>query len=188
MKKHILGLAIFSFIVFSFVSIWTLLGYFTQTIPNIPKVESDSLPVFKTEKRRSCRMRGEKLSYVVSYSVYSVDSKTLSSTLKIKWNGYGSPPEKLYISQKLFTADNEEVFSGLEEAKAVNFDNYKRDIFVTYNVKIPLSESDLAENLYTDFTISDESGKKYNSSIERANQVIVSHGEKSVYRSKILKP
>ena len=51
MKKHIIGFTIFTFIVGSFAIIWALFGFFTQTIPNVPKVESDNLPVFKSEKR-----------------------------------------------------------------------------------------------------------------------------------------
>lgn len=180
MKKHILGFAIFSIIVAVFVSVWALFGYFTQPIPVVPKVESDRLPVFKSEKRKSCRMSREKLSYVVSYSTYSVDTKTIKSTLKIKWNGYGDPPKKLYIAQKLFTANNEEIFSGLEEMKVVNFDNSKQEMFITYTERIPLDQDDLEQNLYTDFTISDDSGNKYNSNIQSANQVIVVHGEGSV--------
>lgn len=192
MKKHILGVAIFSLIVAVFVSVWAVFGYLTQPIPVVPKVESDRLPVFKSDKRKSCRLSGEKLSYVVSYSTYSVDTKTIETTLRIKWNGYGDPPKKLYIAQKLFTANNEEIFSGLEEMKAVNFDNSKQDTFIKYTEKIPLDRDDLEQNLYTDFTISDDLGNKYSSNTQSANQVIVVHGESSVKkvvrRTDIIKP
>ncbi|MEO6590553.1 MAG: hypothetical protein ABIP06_14755, partial [Pyrinomonadaceae bacterium] len=80
MKKHIIGFTIFTFIVGSFAVGWALFGFFTQTIPNVPRVESDNLPVFKSENRRSCRMKREKISYEVVDSYYFADDNTVVST------------------------------------------------------------------------------------------------------------
>ena len=74
MKKHIIGFTVFAFIVGSFVSTWALFGYFTQTIPNVPTVQSDNLPAFASDKKTSCfKHQRESISYEVVDSYYFAD-------------------------------------------------------------------------------------------------------------------
>lgn len=181
MKKHILGFTIFAFIVGSFVSVWALFGYFTQTIPNVPKVESDNLPVFKSEKRKSCDMKSEKISYEVFNSYYFAEENVVISTLKLKWNGYGAPPEKVFIKTTIFTSEND----------TVNFENgtFLSDVFengreVTVTIKTNPSESLrdlLKKNFYADFSVSTDIKETTKARLStNPQQVVVVHGDRSI--------
>ncbi|MGI9056137.1 MAG: hypothetical protein ACR2F2_10090 [Pyrinomonadaceae bacterium] len=181
MKKHIIGFTIFTFIVGSFAIIWALFGYFTQTIPTVPKVESDNVPVFKSENRRSCRMKDEKISYEVVDSYYFADENVVVSTLKLKWNGYGTPPESITILPKIYTADNETVISGQGTFLRDIFES-KKEVNVTVKTfPYGLSKKLLNENIYTDFYVTSETGASVKSDFEATTrQVIVVHGESSI--------
>lgn len=187
MKKHIIGFTIFAFIVGSFVSIWALLGYFTQTIPNVPTVQTDSMPVFASEKKTSCftRQKREKLSYQVVNSYYFDDKKSLVSTLRLKWNGIGFPPENLVITPKFIIGGKEVTALGKSQSRKVNLtdfpDGTKREINMSVNVDQPFSKSELKENIYVDFDISSESGEQFGLiKFSNPKQVVVVHGESSI--------
>ena len=47
-------------------------------------------------------MKREKISYEVVDSYYFADENTVVSTLKLKWNGYGTPPESVSIHSENF--------------------------------------------------------------------------------------
>lgn len=182
MKKHIIGFTIFAFIVGSFVSIWALFGYFTQTIPNVPTVQPDKMPVFASDKRSSCDKRQrEKFSYEVVDSYYFADENLVVSTLKLRWNGYGAPPKNIYVNTKLFTADN----------KQINSDGgtYLKNLFTgsnEMNVTVrttPLKsmKDKLSENFYADFDFSAEPDVNLSSkTFFSPKQVIVVHGDSSI--------
>ena len=190
MKKHILGFAIFSLIVGSFVSVWALFGFFTQPIPVVPKVESDRLPVFKSEKRRSCNMKRDKISYeVIKPSYYFADEKVIVSTIKLKWNGYGSPPEVVSLIPKISTADQSttDFFSASEKTFRDVFTDQKE---VTLTLKTyPKNTSDISlnDNFYMDFKITTDRGLNSNS-LKNPHQIVVVHGESSIRRTDIIKP
>lgn len=181
MKKHIIGFTLFTFIVGSFAIIWALFGFFTQTIPNIPKVESDNLPVFKSENRRNCRMKREIISYEVVDSYYFADENVVVSTLKLKWNGYGTPPESISILPSIFTADNKTVISGQGTFLRDIFES-KKEVNVTVRTyPHGVAKNLLNENIYTDFYVTSETGARLNSDFEATpRQVIVVHGESSI--------
>lgn len=181
MKKHILGFTVFAFIVGSFVSVFALFGYFTQTIPNVPKVESDNLPIFKSERKTSCRMNRQKFSYEVLDSYYFADENTVVSTLKLHWNGYGTPPESVTIQPRLFTADNSTVISGSGKFLSDVFrSGNEMRVTVRTNPK-DFSKEFLDENFYTDFNVAFYPEAKVESdSILKPQQVIVVHGESSI--------
>ncbi len=181
MKKHIIGFTIFTFIVGSFAIVWALFGYFTQTIPNVPKVEPDNLPVFKSERKTSCRMNRQKFSYEVLDSHYFADDNMVVSTVKLKWNGYGTPPESVTIQPKLFTADNSTVISGSG--------TFLRDVFRGGNevrVTVRTTPADFSkefrnENFYTDLNVNFYPEAKVESdTILKPQQVIVVHGDSSI--------
>ncbi len=179
MKKHILGVAIFSLIVGSFVSVWALYGYFTQPIPVVPKVESD---------------RREKISYeVIKPSYYFADEKVIVSTIKLKWNGYGSPPEVVSLIPKISTAnhDTTDIFPASEKTLRDVFTD-QREVTLTLKT-YPKNTSDrlLSNNFYLDFKITTDEGLD-NYSFENPHQIVVVHGESSVKSSErridIIKP
>lgn len=181
MKKHIIGFTVFAFIVGSFISVWALLGYFTQTIPNVPKVESDNLPVFSSDKRTSCFKQREKISYDVVDSYYFADENLVVSTLKLKWNGYGAPPKNVFVNTKLFTADNKNINSdGGTYLK--NVFNVNREVNVTVRTN-PLKslKNSLSENFYADFDFSSDPEINLTSkTVFAPKQVVVVHGDSSI--------
>ena len=180
MKKHIIGITVFTFIVGSFAIIWALFGFFTQTIPNVPKVDSDNLPVFKSEKRKSCRMKSEKTSYEVVDSYYFADENVVVSTLKLKWNGYGTPPESVSILPSITTSDSQTVLSGQGTFLRDIFESEKEYTVTVKTYPKGLSEKLLTENIYTDFYVTTETGAKLKPAFnETPRQVIVVHGDKS---------
>ncbi|CAN5614156.1 hypothetical protein BH20ACI4_BH20ACI4_04920 [soil metagenome] len=190
MKKHILGFAIFSLIVGSFVSVWALFGYFTQPIPVVPKVESDRLQVFKSEKRKSCNMKRDKISYeVIKPSYYFADEKVIISTIKLKWNGYGSPPEVVSLIPKISTANHDTTdFVPASEKTLRDVFTDQREVTLTLKT-YPKNTSDklLSNNFYLDFKITTDEGLD-NYSFENPHQIIVVHGEGSIRRTDIIKP
>lgn len=180
MKKHIIGFTVFAFIVGSFVSVWALFGYFTQTIPNVPKVESDNLPVFASDKRTSCS-RKEKISYEIVDSYYFDDEKTVVSTLKLNWNGFGIPPKNLIITPKFLIGGKEVTVLGGSQSKQIAFGNSMREINVSVKIDQKFNKNELKENIYADFNISSDSGKQLSSNKNSTpEQVIVVHGESSI--------
>ena len=182
MKKHIIGFTIFAFIVGSFVSIWALFGYFTQTIPNVPKVESDNLPVFASDKRTSCPKR-EKLSYEVVDSYYFADEKTIVSTLKLNGNGFGTTPKTLVITPKFLTGGKETAAFGSGQSKRVIFNSSASEINVSVSINQRLSKNELKENIYADFNISSDSGEQLGlNKSSNPTQVIVVHGQSSIIK------
>lgn len=186
MKKHIIGFTIFAFIVGSFVSIWALFGYFTQTVPNVPKVESDNLPVFVSDTRRSCsKQKREKISYEIVNSYYFDDEKTVVSTLRLKWNGFGIPPENLVFTPKFVIGGKEATAVGKSQSRQVNLndmpDGSPRELNMSVSVNQPFSKNDLKENIYVDFNISSESGEQFGlNKPSNPKQVILVHGESSI--------
>ncbi len=185
MKKHLLGFAIFSLIVSGFVTVWAVFGYLTQPIPVVPKVESDRLPVFKSEKRKSCNMRRDKISYEVGNSYFFAEENVVISNLKLRWNGYGAPPEEVFVMTKIFSGDQQnEIYESGTYYKNV-FEN-GNEVNLTVRTNPPLGiKPDLKNNFYADYSIStgfgDESSYKYK---EKPSQVVVVHGD----RSRIIKP
>lgn len=189
MKKHIIGFTIFAFIVGSFVSIWALFGYFTQTIPNVPTIESENLPIFASDKKTSCfPKQREKLSYEVANSYYFDDEKTVVSTLRLKWNGFGIPPKNLVITPKFYIGGKEVTALGKSQSRQVNLTDLpngsKRELNMSVNVDQPFSKNELKENIYVDFNISSESGEQFGlNKSSNPTQVVLVHGESSINKS-----
>ncbi len=174
MKKHIIGLTIFTFIVGSFAIVWSLFGFFAQTIPNVPKVESDNLPVFKSEKT-------EKLSLDIDELYYFVDTQKLVVTLKIKWNGYGNPPKSMVLSPVVFNADSKVLLSDKPQTTETLPNLFKKEYYLANTVDLRISKQDLKQNLYAKFDVFSESGEKLSSNdVQKTHQVIVVHGDSSI--------
>lgn len=182
MKKHIIGFTIFAFIVGSFVSIWSVFGYFTQTIPNIPAVQTEKVPVFKSDRRTSCfKQQREKISYEVIDSYYFSEGNEIVSTLKIKWNGYGAPPKNIFVKTKLFT-DGNKFFSNGGETTLKNVFEANDNVFVTVR-SFPLQSfrGNLSENFYADFDFSTDSDASLTyKKLFAPKQIIIVHGESSI--------
>lgn len=177
MKKHLIGFTVFAFIVGSFAFIWALFGYFTQTIPNVPKVESERLPVFKSEKRRSCSKYKQTLKYDVISSQYFKDEGKLISKLEVDWNGYGSAPDKIYVGTKIFSSidfDNPR----FEDSKVfyTPFGNERSSIiYVETNLR-DFSRNN--ENFYANFNIS--TNGETNVFGTQTSQIVFVHGNSSI--------
>jgi hypothetical protein len=182
MKKHILGLAIFSFIVGSFVSIWAVAGYLTQSIPPVPKVESMNIPVYKYEGRKHCRMKSERVSYDVKSSYYFADENVVVSTLKLRWDGYGAPPEMVSVMPKLFTSDKRVVISGSGTHFRDIFANGPEAEVTVRTYPAGASSKLLNENFYADFRLTADADADFDSRFGSSSPqpVVVVHGNSSL--------
>ena len=181
MKKHIFGLALFSIIVGSFVFLWALFGYFTQPIPVVPKVESERLPVFKSENRPSCNMKKQLVNYEVISSQYLKDEEKLVSQLKIRWNGKGETPDKIFIETVVRSTedfgtprfeDTRIIYQPLENRK-------EAVIFVESKIN-DLGENGDNQNFYAYYNISTDGVDNYFNT--KANSIIFVHGRDSIIR------
>lgn len=182
MKKHIIGFTIFAFIVGSFVSIWALFGYFTQTIPNIPTVQTDYKPVFESDRRTSCfRQKRENVTYEIVDSYYFDDEKKIVSTVKVKWNGLGAAPTKVLFSPKYFIGGKEMKNYGSAESRSITFTNFNREINTSIISDVSLSKYDLKENVFVNLDI--PTGAEYKVSRDAMPgmfPVTAVHGESSI--------
>ena len=181
MKKHILGFTIFAFIVGSFISVFALLGYFTQTIPNVPKVESDNLPVFKSDRKTSCsKPQREKISYEVVDSYYFADEKKVVSTLKLKRNGYGITPKGFTVVPKIFNSNNREMLFPNNGTYLQDVFSGNNEVFVTVSSSM-IDSADLPrkDNFYIAFDFISDQGFLTVKQSPSPHEVTFVHGDSS---------
>ena len=120
MKKHILGVALFSLIVASFALIYAF--FFS---PSIPPKEAVKPPVSRTETRAekptSCypkRMKG--LNYTIESASYFEEHHKLVTKVNLYWNGNGEAPKKISLQPRMFQANNNEIQLPLKYQTIVN--------------------------------------------------------------------
>lgn len=150
MKKHILGLAIFSFIFVSFAFAYAFL-----CAPSLPKVEEVKTPVYVSEKRSSCRKSFNEISYEVVSSQLDLKEKKLTTLILLKWNGSGSAPTNVYVNTEIL-APIEKRFEYDSANIRTSFDSRNRaEILIESDVsdQFPVGKKD---NVYAKFSVSDQ--------------------------------
>jgi len=108
MKKHILGLGIFSFIFASFAFAFAF--FYVPPIPQIGEVadKTEAEQSIKKFEKTSCfRKRTKELSSEVVSSQLFLDEEKIISEIKLSWNGSGEPPQKVSVVTNFFTLKNE---------------------------------------------------------------------------------
>ncbi|GEM_PF-3775163 len=189
MKKHILGVALFSLIVASFALIYAF--FFS---PSIPPKEAVKPPVSRTEiraeKPTSCYpKRSKEFNYTIDGANYYVEKNVLVSKITLHWNGSGAPPAQISVQPRLFMIDNSENPKSLT-AETLN------DPFKDGNTKTMTVDSKFVmnaagngpPNLYLVFDILDTKSGKYLTSekvnLAEAFHILTVYPEKSELRLK----
>ena len=110
MKKHILGVALFSLIVASFAVIFAF--FYTPSIPPKEAVKPPlTLNEARTQQPYSCNMRKNKLAHEVQSSQLNVWEGKLISSLKLNWNGSQEAPASVFINARIFDINKPESVS-----------------------------------------------------------------------------
>lgn len=186
MKKHILGLALFSLIVASFALIY---AYFYA--PSIPPKEAVRPPASQAETRTErpyfCPSRKKDFSYEIVSANYFAEQNKLITKVKLYWNGNGEAPKKIAALPRIFTVDNYDKALPLKTEILVNpFENGNGKTF-TFESKFILSEKGNGPpNLYIAFDFSDSETGNYlmteKSGLAEAFHILYVYGERSFYR------
>lgn len=154
MKKHLLGLAIFSFIFASFAVAFAFL-YAPMEITEVK--EEIRMPVFENDTRYRCNKKLESIRFEVISTQIDLDKKKLISQIKMKLDRYTNVPKNVRIGTNLFTEQQLEVKNfEIKEAKLENFEIRKDTNEAIFDVISDLSgnrELNRKENLYVKFSI-----------------------------------
>jgi len=181
MKKHIIGLALFSFIVSAAAVIFALFS-----VPEIPLV---SVPQYVSTQRTHCKMRRETkdITFEVISTQLDLDSEVLTSEIRVRWNGNGKPPKKVTASIHLFTVEDDE--EGLFDERQVFIEPFSNKneatVLIKYKVMYDL-RFDRNKNLYALFEFSQT--EKFEGYVEgeedlsKANPVLFVYGRNSVVK------
>jgi len=108
MKKHILGLGIFSFIFASFAFAFAF--FYAPPIPQIEEVKienKDKVEIVNYQKTSCFRKRIKEITSEVVSSQLFLDEEKIISEIKLSWNGSGEPPQKVSVMTNFFTLKNE---------------------------------------------------------------------------------
>ena len=179
MKKHILGVALFSLIVASFAIIYAF--FYT---PSLPPKEAVKPPVSQTvtreEKTYSCRFSRDQVSFEVLSSQFDLETKKITTKIKLSWNGEERAPKEVYTNLQLVTAGefNKPVY--IIEQKIVNPFNNGNQTITTIESEIPATvKIKEKENLYAFFSFS-ENVPAYSDirAQKKSYQVLFIHGSK----------
>ena len=186
MKKHILGVALFSLIVASFAIVY---AFFYS--PSIPPKEAVKPPVSQTEPRAekpySCQLKRNQVSYEILSSQLDLDTNKLTSKVKLTWNGEGKAPDEVYMELKIVTAGG---FSNPFYFTSQTLDNP----FTNGNQTITTIESEISaagkinkkENLYAFFSFSQDYLDNSRGRGQRQSyQVLVIHGKDSAVKNAV---
>lgn len=154
MRKHILGFAIFNFIFASFAVAFAY--FYAPPIPRIAEVNQQP-PVFKPEFKRYCHNKKTKsVSAEVISSQFISGKDKIFSKVKISWNGFGAPPEKLYVTTLIFTPNgvNKESF-GTYQILEQPFKDASEKTFTLISSASGTKKIDENTNLYARFRVTE---------------------------------
>jgi hypothetical protein len=182
MRKHILGFALFNFIVVSAVLIYA----FTY-VPKIPRIEEVKPPVIQIDNRTSCWKKANEFSYEVESSQFYLDENKLVSKVKLTWTGYGRAPETVYVDLQLVTSDQQPIYTKVETLDRP-FTSGNQTTIVLESKVGRTGKIDRTENLYARYNFSpqyfSEENKAESRKLSKAKQVLFIHGEGSVIKTR----
>jgi hypothetical protein len=179
MRKHIFGLAIFTFIIGSFALIYAFFN--APPIPQIPEVKPFAA---ETQPAFSCRKKQQEIDYEVQNVQFDFNSNKLISNVKLIWKGAGEPPKNVYVSPQIFTLDNSANSVFLNTEQFLNPFEKGRSGNVTFTSNVEQIGS--ANNLYVIYSISRDYTNipfvNKNEKIAKAKQVLFVHGNSSIIK------
>jgi hypothetical protein len=189
MKKHIFGFVIFGFIFASFAFAF---AYFcAPPIPQIGEVNiqkcEDSMFQGDHESSPTCRKKANNFSSVVQSVQFDLNSGMITCIVKLKWNGVGELPKKVYSGVHLFTAEDDE--ESLYNNKQIFLDPFEKSNEVAVKIQYKLIydlSPDTKKNLYALVEFSGDGRfdgyKEGREDISKAKQVLFIHGNSSIIR------
>lgn len=186
MKKHLLGLAIFSIIFASFA--FTFAFFYAPQIPQIAEIDekvSDKQPIAGYGKTSCFRNSRKNISVKVVNSQYFFDEDKIISEIKLVWNGAGAPPEKIYLTTLISVSENkvENSFGGVVQILEEPFDDAKENTFKVVSRGSHNKKINKQNNLYVVAAASEFSGdetEQISKNVSEAKEVVFVHGESSI--------
>lgn len=191
MKKHLLGLVIFSFIVVLFALAFASF-YVPESCP-ITRIEAIPEPVIAKDTRYKCSKNIDKINventkFEIISSQYDFETKKLTSQIRMKFENAEQIPMEISVGTMISTGNKLDSESLEIKASIVNtFDsNENKDelIFVVVNNFIS-SKIKHNENLYAHFFLkpeyeNDRLNKDYE--ILEAEPILFVHGKNSIIK------
>jgi hypothetical protein len=163
------------------------LVYAFFTAPLIPPNETVKPPISQTETREerpySCQLKRNKFSYEVLSSQFDLDKNELITKVKVTWNGYGQPPEQIYIKTELFTLDQKKSVKSLDPIKFSGmFENRREATLIVISKTGKENNFDERQNLYSKLQVTESfpfnNYSNADKNLEEANQVLIVHERK----------
>lgn len=184
MRKHIIGFALFSFIVASFV-----FTYAFFSAPSLVSKEAVKPPVSQYEPREekpyTCNFRKNKLSYEVLSSQYFVDENKIVSKIRVSLND-SVAPSRIYIGTTFSSAGNIGKNGYGDQLTVENPFAEGREKIVTVTSKVADGiKFDIDENLYVLVAVDDYDGSrnyKREGDVTQAKSVLFVYGKNSMDR------
>ena len=186
MKKHLFGLAIFSFIFAAFAFAFAF--FYAPQIPQLAEVDekvSDKQHIGIYGKTSCFRNNRKNISVQVVNSQYFSDEDKIISEIKLDWNGAGAPPEKIYLTTLISASANnaENSFGGVVQILEEPFEDGTRKTFKVVSRGSHNKKVNKQNNLYVVASASEFSGEEteqINKNVSEAKEVVFVHGESSI--------
>lgn len=185
MKKHLLGLAIFSFIFASFAALFAFL--YAPKIPQISRIEEIRRPVFENDRRYRCNKKSENIKFEVISTQYNLDEMKLISKVKMTLDSYGTMPSRVVVATNLYTSEKTEI--PVSDVEIKNFEPKNIQDEVVFYVVSDLGKNKAIsrkENLYARFNFFVTAGDRRqivkSSADNEVKSVLFVHGESSVIK------
>jgi hypothetical protein len=181
MKKHILGFALFSFIVASFA-----FAYAFFFAPSLVSKEAVKPPVTQTETRTETpyysRTRCKKFSYEVLSSQYFVDENKIVTKIRVSQNE-SVAPAKIFVTTSFSSAGNIDKNTSVTYQIIENPFAEGREKIVTLVSRVNDGRKiNIDENLYASVAVTDSDGAtgyKKSEEIMQTKPVLFVYGEKT---------
>jgi len=188
MKKHILGLGVFSFIFASFAFVFAF--FYAPPIPQIGEVKetNETRRSTKSFEKTSCfRKRTKEISSEVISSQLFLDDQKIISEIKLSWNGAGEPPKKVSVTTNFFTLRNDLKSSfGTSQVLEEPFGSTTEKTFTVVSRISNDQRIGKQSNFYVLSSASDYYSKNKNADAEKgtagATQVLLVHGNDSIIK------
>jgi hypothetical protein len=192
MKKHLFGLAVFSFIFAAFAL--TSAFFYAPPIPQVAEIEENYAAAHRIvsyEKTSCFRSSRKKLSAEVINSQYFFDQDKIISEVKLVWRGSGIPPEKVYLTTIVSGSEDKPsaAFGGVYQVLEAPFQSGREKTFTVISRESGNIKIKKQDNLYVVTAVSEFSGVEtgainksvYNDkSFSEAKEVVFVHGESSI--------
>ncbi|MCD9187809.1 MAG: hypothetical protein LUM44_15415 [Pyrinomonadaceae bacterium] len=178
MRKHILGLAVFSFI-FAFFAVAYAFIY-APSMPQGDAVEVFGVPVYKSERPSSCHKSAKKLSYEILSSQLDLQEGKLYTRVLLKWSGRRPAPKNLFVNVNLMVPSEEySLYDSTNVVTAFNVGN-TTEILLKSNLSNKFTKNYKNENIYAKYSFSEQFvNAKLDESYSNNFPVVVSHGKNS---------